>query len=467
MVGSLQEAFSEANKKTFILLSLCGAHFDGNKTQERCTSKSNDRPNWRATPFKVIAMDLAQTLVRSVVRAFYDPREVDTRHIVIVDALITHSALRDDDLSYLMAQNTKDMTKICANLQADRFIHQHVRAELREGQQKATSRKYYYIDYRQAIDAIKWRVYHLDKSVQGNAVPAAEKKEYFCTLCKSDWTAMEVLDNTSEKGFLCHRCGSVLIHDPERQSGGHEQSTRLNNQLKFITDLLPQLDSVEIPNNTFETALEAARPVVRDATNQVAPSVVVESSDKPTAVRGMTDTGPKSIAISITATNGPSDAEKDAERARKEKIAQQNALPSWHTSSTVTGISYDATESKTLVGKIEEDKKPDMDSLDSKEDTAASQAYWAKLAEEAEAERKAAEEDDGDEDDEDEDEEFEDAIPASVNTSFAAEKRVASSGDTSAAETPASEDRPAKKVKVEEPTADAESDEEDVAFEDV
>lgn len=410
-------------------------------------------------------MDLAQTLVRSVVRAFYDPREVDTRHIVIVDALITHSALRDDDLSYLMAQNTKDMTKICANLQADRFIHQHVRAELREGQQKATSRKYYYIDYRQAIDAIKWRVYHLDKSVQGNAVPAAEKKEYFCTLCKSDWTAMEVLDNSSEKGFLCHRCGSVLIHDPERQSGGHEQSTRLNNQLKFITDLLPQLDSVEIPNNTFETALEAARPVVRDATNQVAPSVVVESTDKPTAVRGMADTGPKSIAISITATNGPSDAEKDAERARKEKIAQQNALPSWHTSSTVTGISYDNTENANSVGKTEEDKKPDLDA-DSKEDTAASQAYWARLAEEAEAERRAAEEGEDDEDD-DEDEEFEDAIPASVNTSFAGEKRVVSSGDTSAAETPAAEDRPAKKVKVEEPSNDADSDEEDVAFEDV
>ena len=60
-------------------------------------------------------IDLAQELVRSVVRAFYVPADVDTRHIVIVDALIIHSALRDDDLSYLLGQNNKDMKKLCAN----------------------------------------------------------------------------------------------------------------------------------------------------------------------------------------------------------------------------------------------------------------------------------------------------------------------------------------------------------------
>lgn len=417
-------------------------------------------------------MDLAQTLVRSVVRAFYDPKEVDTRHIVIVDALITHSALRDDDLSYLMAQNTKDMSKICANLQADRFIHQHVRQELREGQQKATSRRYYYIDYRQAIDAIKWRVYHLDKSVQGGTIPAAEKKEYFCTFCKSDWTAMEVLDNMGAEGFLCHRCGSVLVHDPDRQSGGHEKSTRLNSQLKFITDLLPQLDSVEVPNNTFETALAAARPVVRDATNQVAASVVVENADKPTAVRGMTDTGPKSIAISITAVDGPSEAEQEAEKARKDKIAQQNALPAWHTTSTVTGISYDGSSSTNLAGATDEDKKPDLDSANAKEDADLEDMFEKiRQEQEAEAARLAAAADE-DEEEDDEDEEFEDAIPAipivpsGKSLHSTGEKRAVSSGETSAADTPAAEDRPSKKVKVEEPE-DGGSDEEDLAFEDV
>ncbi|KAH8652550.1 hypothetical protein BX600DRAFT_441415 [Xylariales sp. PMI_506] len=418
-------------------------------------------------------MELAQTLLRSVARAFYDPREVDARHIVIIDALITHSALRDDDLSYLMAQNTKDMKKICGRLQEDRFIHQHTRQELREGQQRPTSRIYYYIDYRQAIDAIKWKVYNLDKSVQGNAVPAAEKKEYFCTFCKAEWTIMEVLDNPSREGFRCHRCNTILTHDPDRQSGGHEQSTRLNNQLKFITDLLPQLDSVHIPDNTFEVALEVARPVIRDATNQVAASVVVESSAKPTAVRGLADTGPTSIAINITTSDGPNEAEKEAEKARREKIAQQNALPQWHTTSTVTGISYNGDTNTTKDTQDEGDASKSEDILNAKE-AAELDDLFARLKQEqaAEAARRAAEGEDEEEEDEeeedDEEEEFEDAIvPSAISTTAIGEKRATSSGDTSAADTPVSDERPSKKVKVEVPADDGDSDEGDMAFEDV
>ncbi|KAI0124425.1 TFIIE alpha subunit [Xylariales sp. AK1849] len=415
-------------------------------------------------------MDLAQTLVRSVVRAFYDPRQMDARHIVIIDALITHSALRDDDLSYLMSQNSKDLHKICGRLQEDRFIRRHTRSEMREGQQRPSTRIYYYIDYRQAIDAIKWRVYNLDKSVQGNAVPAAEKKEYFCNICKSEWTVMEVLDNPGRLGFNCHRCGSLLVHDPERQSGGHEQSTRLNNQLKFITDLLPQIDSKPIPDVTFEDAIRVAKKPVRDATNQVAASVVVEDSAKPTAVRGMVDTGPKSIAINITASDGPSEAEKEAERARKDKIAEQNALPEWHTTSTVTGISYAGNANAANVTKDEdEDQKPDADSLNAKENAELDDLFARlKQQQEAEAARKAAE-DEEDEQEEDDEEEFEDAILPSTagNTTSQGEKRAASSVDTSAADTPASEERSAKRVKVEEPTMDDDSDDEELAFEDV
>ncbi|KAI8627745.1 hypothetical protein F5Y19DRAFT_477284 [Xylariaceae sp. FL1651] len=412
-------------------------------------------------------MDLAQQLVRSVLRAFYDSRSFDTRHILIVDALILHSALRDDDLSYLMSMNLKDLHRICAKLRDERFLQVHVRPELREGQQRPTNRTYYYIDYRQAIDAIKWRVYHLDKAVQGNAKPATEKKEYFCRRCHAEWTQMEVLDKVDPiKGFLCHRCDAILVFDPEREAGGHEQSTRLNNQLRFITDMLPKLDAVVIPDNTFDIAHATARPVVRDATNQVAPSVVVESILKPTAVRGMANTGPQSIAISITDSDGPTEAEKEAERERKEKIAQANALPSWHLQSTVTGISYGGTNQLSAAKTDEEDTKKVIeqgdDTMHSEEVTNLFHMLAQQQAEEAR--RKEAEAEDSDEEEDDDEAEFEDITN---NASSVGEKRHVSSGTTSAADTPASEERPLKKVKVEEPANEAESDDEDVAFEDV
>ncbi|KAI1313098.1 hypothetical protein F5Y03DRAFT_381290 [Xylaria venustula] len=412
-------------------------------------------------------MDLAQQLVRSVARTFLNSPDIDTRHVLIVDALVIHSALRDDDLSYLMSMNLKDLHRICAKLRDERLLQVHVRPELREGQQRPTNRTYYYIDYRQAIDAIKWRVYHLDKAVQGNAKPASEKKEYFCRRCRAEWTQMEVLDKVDPiRGFICHRCDDVLVFDPEREAGGHEQSTKLNNQLRFITNMLPKLDAVVVPENTFETAHAVARPVVRDITNQAAPSIVVESIAKPTAVKGMANTGPQSIAVDITELEGPTEAEKKAEQERKEKIAQSNALPSWHLQSTVTGASYVGANSLPVTKADEEDEKKPTDQVDDTMHSEEVENLFEMLARQQaeEARRKEAEADDSDEeeDDQDEDEEFEDIV--NNNTG---QKRQLSSATTSIADTPASEEKPAKKVKVEEPADEADSDEEDVAFEDV
>ncbi|GAW16806.1 hypothetical protein ANO14919_062450 [Xylariales sp. No.14919] len=412
-------------------------------------------------------MDLAQQLVRSVARTFFNSPDIDTRHVLIVDALVIHSALRDDDLSYLMSMNLKDLHRICAKLRDERLLQVHYRPELREGQQRPTNRTYYYIDYRQAIDAIKWRVYHLDKAVQGNAKPASEKKEYFCRRCQAEWTQMEVLDKVDPiRGFICHRCDDILVFDPEREAGGHEQSTKLNNQLRFITDTLPKLDAMVVPENTFETAHAAARPVIRDATNQAAPSIVVESIAKPTAVKGMANTGPQSIAVDITENEGPSELEKKAEQERKEKIAQSNALPAWHLQSTVTGASYGgANPLPTTKADEEEEKKPTDqvdDTMHSEEVTNLFEMLARQQAEEAQ--RKEAEADDSDEEEDDQDDEEEEFEDIMNNTG---EKRQVSSGTTSIADTPASEERPPKKVKVEEPADEADSDDEDVAFEDV
>lgn len=290
-----------------------------------------------------------------------------------------------------------------------------------------------------------------------------EKKEYFCTNCEREYSQLDVLDSVGPDGFICHRCKHLLTFDPDRQAGGHELSTRLNNQLKFITDVLPKLDTSAIPESTFESALDAAVPVVRDAANQVAPSIAVESV-KPTAVKGMTNTGPQSIAISITDTDGPTEAEKEAERARKEQVAQMNALPSWHTTSTVTGLSFSGNANATAAAQADEDdvKLTDDFASDNAHDKELAEVF-AMMQESARLGAQAEEEEE--EEEEDEDEEFEDVANA---TTPAGQKRPASTAPSSGADTPAS-DRAAKKVKVEEPAAnDGDSeDDDDVQFEDV
>ncbi|CAK7208235.1 hypothetical protein SCUCBS95973_000034 [Sporothrix curviconia] len=353
-------------------------------------------------------MDLAKTLVRSVVRAFYE-----TKHILIIDALVIHSALRDDDLAYLISMNIKDLHKI------------HSRSELREGQQRPNNRTYYYVDYRQTIDAIKWRVYKIDKDLQGPVVPPSEKKEYFCDRCGAEWTQMEVLDNVGPAGFLCHRCSSVLRHGDGGQSGGHERSTRMNNQFKFITDLLPKIDSVVVPDNDFETAFNGRRPVMRDSTHQTHSSVGVDAMNRPTAVKGMANTGPSTLSVSIQAGSGPSEEEKAEERAQRERVAQQNALPSWMSNSTITGEAF-KTDLAAGVQTFDDDvKDPTIKAKTDANAEADIDDYFSRLKKEqaAEAAKKNSnnedDEDEDDEEDDDDEEEFEDVVQTENNSGAA------------------------------------------------
>ncbi|CAI6084745.1 unnamed protein product [Clonostachys chloroleuca] len=403
-------------------------------------------------------MDLAVTLIKSVMRAFYT-----TRDILVIDALILHETLRDDDLAYLMSINTKDLHKICGKLREDRFLTVHTRPEKRPDNPRPSNRTYYYINYRQTIDAIKWRVYTIDKEVQGTTVQTSEMKEYFCSFCKAEWTTMEVLDNNSAAGFLCHRCGHVLTFEADRNAGGHEQSTRLNDQFKFITEQLRQIDQVHIPECDFERALAKQRPVERDATHQrVATIAMDDGAHRPMDVKGLSNLGPQSIAVNISTAEGATDAEKEAERARKERIAKQNALPSWMSASTVSGESFGGNS--LAVPTLDRKKDNPKDASQSKGPEVSDSSKIDDIFEKLKAEQLAAAATGGDESGSEEDEdEFED-IPVSTPII----KKELSDGS----------DWPqAKRVKIEpgikdEPMKDAgepsdEDDDEELEFEDI
>jgi transcription initiation factor TFIIE subunit alpha len=321
---------------------------------------------------------------------------------------------------------------------------------------------------------------------------------------------MEVLDKVDLRGFLCHKCGFLLVRNADTDRGGHEQSTRLNAQFKFITDLLPKIDQVIIPDNTFEKALESARPVIRDQLNPTTETAPVDSRiNKPTAVSGLTNTGPTSIAVTLTTSDGPTEADKAAEQARKDALKAQNQMPEHFTHSTVTGEQILPTSTPSFKSSQSfEDKKDTKDSLTitpSFVDGAEIDSYFAQLKAEQAREAVKQEEEEEEEDDE-EDEEFEDVVPAtgsgigtpassaSVNgqetkslasglagvlkksntgTGTGSSNGGTSTGAASPAtgpQTPDSSGRASKRVRIEEPeqvVKEEEESEEDIEFEDV
>jgi transcription initiation factor TFIIE subunit alpha len=275
-------------------------------------------------------------------RAFYTTPEV-----LVIEALVTHSALRDDELAYLMKMNLKDLHRLCAGLRDARFLIVHTRPEMQQGKTRPINRTYYYIDFRQTIDAIKWRVYKTDKDMQGVVQPADESKEYSCPRCHAQWTQLEVLDSVGPMGFTCQRCGTVLERSKEQEAPGHHQLSRMNNQFKFMTDMLQEVDKAVVPECNFDKAIAAARPIVREATHEVLASIPIDTGlNKPSAVKGLANVGPKSMQVTIM--DGGDEQERIEERKRKERMLKENALPSWITDSSVPVInqSFDMADAE-------------------------------------------------------------------------------------------------------------------------
>lgn len=361
------------------------------------------------------AMDLAKTLIRSVVRAFYD-----TPFILVIDALMVHSALHNEDLAHLLQMQNKELRKLCGKLKEDRLLSVHSRLEFREGQQRPINKDYYYVDFHATIDAIKYRIFRLTQKVKEMYKPSEEKKDFNCPRCKAQWTELEVLDNVGPIGFECHRCGGLLEREPDAgDSTGHAKQSRLMSQLEGLLKMLQQVDSEDIPNNDFDTAFSLAIPVPRDTKGNPVSQRVHSTAPQPppAAVKGMvSELVAAQINVSVTTGSEKTSTEQAAEAQRKANIAAQNALPVWHTTSTVTG------ESAVIAKKDGEQQlnggalhKEEEDERKISAEDEQLQAYYAEIERERENEAREREAASDDEDEGEDEGDFEDVFAASRN----------------------------------------------------
>ncbi len=246
--------------------------------------------------------------------------------------------------------------------------------------------------------------------------PSEEKKDFTCPRCKAQWTELEVLDNVGPIGFNCHRCGGLLDREPDAgDATGHAKQSRLMSQLDGLLRMLQRVDSEDIPSNDFDTAFSLAVPVQRNtSTNPVQQRVPANPPKPPPApVKGMmAPLVAAQLDVSVTTDPEGTTAEQAAEAQRKANIAAQNALPVWHTTSTVTGES-------TVVGKKEGEQQANGGALQKEEEEERKisaedeqlEAYYAEI--EREREKEAREQEAASEDEDEGD--FEDVLGATPN----------------------------------------------------
>ncbi|KAF2200890.1 hypothetical protein GQ43DRAFT_463609 [Delitschia confertaspora ATCC 74209] len=424
-------------------------------------------------------LNLARVFVKTVVRMFYE-----TEHIAVIDALVFHGALSLADIAVVLEYGKQQKTaqKLCGRLKEGGLISVFARAELRDGAMKAVTREYYYIDYRRAIDATKYRIHILDERIKENSRPSEEKKEYTCNRCKSQWTQMEVLSNVDPmgraSGFLCLKCNNPL--DSTLSEGAvepeHDDTPAMfNRQFGPLLKLMQQIDSVTIPAVEGEDAVNGAIELPRDkdinpaAKHEPVPTQIV----RPTAVKGIV-TAPEKIDVQIASAQEYSEAQRAEEEKRKAKIAAQNQLPAWHTKSTITDGPTNGVPSPSATNQTARGAAGTFQAANLAEEVKTTdpnmEAYFRAMEEEKRREAAEQEEEEEEEDEDDEDE-FEDVVTTAVTVEAPEAKRLKL--DSPAASTPATGATPAEgatpaSAAAPTPAGDQdESDEDDEEFESV
>lgn len=324
---------------------------------------------------------------------------------------------------YLLGINRKELRLHCHRLVEDRLIVSHVQKE--EHHQRNINRTYYFIHITEAIDAIKWRVHSIVSTIKEEMSLYGNPHGYNCSRCGKKVSQLDAISMLSDdkSSFICDTCGGVLVEDDSLQQASIKQQKleRLMLQVDPIITYLKKIDNLTVEDNDFDSAASKMIPA------QSSSAASYSLSTRPSGSRGKAQMSQSlqnaaskanaTLHVSITASDENYEREQKEKEERRQKL-EQNALPSWHSASTVgdnsgVGVAADDETAAEAGASASEVKTEDnsvageapapvttMSEAERKEREAQDvlAAYYADLAD-REAEEDVEEDDDDDFDD--------------------------------------------------------------------
>ena len=293
--------------------------------------------------------DIVKNLLKFVVRGFYGGS-----YILIIDAILFHSVLAEEDLKQLLSINKTELGPLIARLRADRLVTIHKQREYPPNN-KSVERIYYYIKYPQAIDGIKWKVHQVVQRLKDDLDKNSAPNGYMCPICLTKYTQLEAVQllNYDRTEFLCSLCDEPLVEDDSGKKNKVKQDklNRLMDQIQPIIDYLKKIDDSRIEENTFEYALAKLIPPQNEShaaytynpkkgSTMFKPGEAILSSSAMSAPLGNDSSrraGANSQAtlhVNIT-TQSDEIVQRQLKERQAEEKRRQNAVPEWHKQSTI------------------------------------------------------------------------------------------------------------------------------------
>ncbi|EKM57664.1 uncharacterized protein PHACADRAFT_251430 [Phanerochaete carnosa HHB-10118-sp] len=267
-------------------------------------------------------------LVQHVLRAFYEPK-----YTVVMDQLVRHPVLKDDDLAGRMGFQLKELNKVMVVLENDKLVKVHRQNELKEGAQRSVGRQYYYIDYQQFCNVVKWRVAEMRRRIDSTLRNELDNKGYICSQCQKLFSPLEVdkLMDFAAGTFICDICHAELVDNENAESvrGSQDRMQRFNRQMRFIREGLRKTEDMVLP--AFDVAVWIKKNIEAERAKAAAQSGGLRIAGSAGDGRHEDTIG---VVMSVDKDEATQRAERDREAAAKR---MQNILPAWHLKSTISG----------------------------------------------------------------------------------------------------------------------------------
>lgn len=193
---------------------------------------------------------LMQSLIRTVVRKFYEPH-----HCVIMDILLEHFTLKEAEICANMHMLGKEFNRLIIKLKEDRLIRHESKIETEPDGRQLLS-QCYFLNLREIKDIIKYKIFKMGKLITKNDntdVPDVNIN-YTCPHCEIIFSTLEAQSHMRNFQFICPDCDTNLKEIQDKDS--FELHRLMMKDLKEIIEMLKKADQFDIPLMDYFQVLE-------------------------------------------------------------------------------------------------------------------------------------------------------------------------------------------------------------------
>lgn len=188
-----------------------------------------------------------EELVRRVVRMFYDPC-----HIVIMDIMLHHLSLDEEDLADKMKLLPREFNRMAVRLRDDKLLSSETTSDMKEDGRQETKTKFF-LDFRQIRDVIKYKIYTITQRLEKTLREKESAQGMACIPCNLSYSVLDAQSflSTEDFTFRCPECGESLTEAKETfaddKNAISNTFTKMMDAVSPLISQLKEIDAIGIP----------------------------------------------------------------------------------------------------------------------------------------------------------------------------------------------------------------------------